>query len=705
MSRRMLLLFTSLTCALSTPAFADSTTTTVVTPTPEAGTAASDAAATQTAKTQPTGNMLDPLTVTGTKTPTPRSEVPASIDVISTEDLERNQPSTLGDILNNLPGVEVEGGPKGSQSQPNIRGFGGTSWGSNRVVMTIDGARQNVGAAHGGSMYTDPDVLKQVEVLKGTGSTLYGSGAIGGVIALTTKSADDYLEDGDTFGFRVKGGFHSVNNEFMTSETIAVRPVDQVDFLGNFTYRNGDDYEGGSGRDIPDTATDIKSGLVKLGINPAEGHRLELTGLIFSDDEDILATDVDNTNREYDAHHDIRKSTATARYTFDSPDTDLVNLQATVYRDDTDIKDEGSNYDRESRADLTTTGFDVFNTAEFETSWASHAFTFGTEYYHDAGEGRVNGEKQSQNPDATQDVVGVYAQYSMKLFDQLTLTPGVRWDYYQTNPEGNEFDDRDDNRVSPKIGVNWQAFDWGSIYGSYSQGYRAPSIRELYITGTHFAIFGPFNNTFVPNPDLKPESTQTWEGGLRLNFDDVVMKGDALRFNAAYYNTQAKNFVDGDVVMDFGTFTFTTTPVNVPRAEIEGAEVSLAYDSDYFFFGGSYSRIRGENQTDDESLTSIPADKLMLSTGGHIPALDLSFGVNHEIAWAQDRVEDETLAVDGYYVMGLFASWAPDDGVLKGVRVDAGIENVLDTEYERFLALEEAPGRDYRLAISYSASF
>jgi len=73
---------------------------------------------------------LNPLTVTGTKSPTPRDAVPATIDVIGPEDLERQQPSTLGDILNDLPGVEVEGGPKGSQSQPNIRGFGGTGWGS-----------------------------------------------------------------------------------------------------------------------------------------------------------------------------------------------------------------------------------------------------------------------------------------------------------------------------------------------------------------------------------------------------------------------------------------------------------------------------------------------------------------------------------------------------------------------------------------------
>lgn len=670
---------------------------------------AQPAQATGPSTTQEGAIILDPLTVTGTKTPTPRSDVPATIDVIDQEDLERSQPSTLGDILNDLPGVEVEGGPKGSQSQPNIRGFGSTGWGSNRVVTTIDGARQNVGAAHGGSMFIDPDVVKQVEVLKGTGSTLYGSGAIGGVLAITTKDAEDFVDVGDTFGFRVKGGYHSVNDEWLSSTTIAVRPIEQVDFLGNFTYRNGDDYQDGSDDTIEYTSTDIQNGLIKLGINPAEGHRLELSGLLFSDDEDILATDVDSfpvPNFEYDAYHQIRKSTATAQYTFDSPDTDLINLQATVYRDDTDIKDNGKGYDRVTKADLTTTGIDIFNTAEFDTGWAQHSFTLGTEFYNDAGEGRINGEKQPQNPDATQDVVGIYAHYSITLFDQLTLVPGVRWDYYSTDPESDEFDDRDDDRVSPKVGINWQPLEWASVYGSYSQGYRAPSIRELYISGTHFGLGGGFNNVFVPNPDLKPETTETWEGGLRLGFDDVVMPNDALRFNAVYFHTDAKNFIDGDVVMEFfPVVILTTTPVNVPRAEIEGTEISLSYDSDYAFFSGGYSRIRGDNKTDDEPLTSIPADKLVLTVGGKIPAIDLLFGVTNEFAWAQDRVPEENLAVDGFHIVNLFASWVPDEGPLAGFRVDAGIENVVDNDYQRYLAFEEAPGRDYRIALSYGMSF
>ncbi|MDQ7246807.1 TonB-dependent hemoglobin/transferrin/lactoferrin family receptor [Dongia sedimenti] len=650
--------------------------------------------------------VLDPLTVTGTKVPTPKSEVPATIDVITQEDLDRLQPMTVGDALDNLPGVEVEGGPKGSQAQPNIRGFGGTGWGTNRVVTTLDGARQDVGAAHGGSMFYDPELIKQVEVLKGTGSTLYGSGAIGGVIALTTKDAADYLEGDDKYGFRTKAGYHSNNTEPMVSQTFAWRPNGFVDFLGNYTWRTSGDYNNGDGDPIKNTSVDVHNGLMKLGINPAEGHRLELSGILFSDDEDITATDVNNANREYAADHRIRKNTESAHYTFDSPTSDLVNLSATVYRDHTEVTDDGKDYDRVSTAELTTTGADIFNTFDFETGWAQHAFTIGTEYYHDAGKGRVNGEKEGQNPDASQDVVGIYAQYRMTFFDQLSITPGVRWDYYATNPEGGDFENRHNDRFSPKVGVDWQPLEWITAFGSYSQGYRAPSIRELYISGTHFAIGGPLNNVFVPNPDLKPESTQTWEGGLRFAFDDVVMEGDGLRINGSYFDTRAKNFIDGSVVMDFIPPTqFTTTPVNVPRAHIRGAEIELAYDSEYAFFSGGWSRIRGDSTGDDAPLTSIPADKLFVTVGAKVPQLDVFFGFTDEYAWAQNRNLDPTLRTDDYNVVGLFAGWAPDEGLLKGFRVDAGIDNVFSKQYQRYLALEDAPGRDYRVALSYGASF
>jgi hypothetical protein len=135
----------------------------------------------------------------------------------------------------------------------------------------------------------------------------------------------------------------------MVSQTFAWKPNGFVDFLGNYTWRNSDDYRNGDHERIANTDVDAHNGLVKLGINPAEGHRLQLSGILFSDDEDILATDVNNANAEYMAWHRIRKNTASAHYTFDSPTSDLVNLSATVYRDQTKVTDTGKDYSRDQQ--------------------------------------------------------------------------------------------------------------------------------------------------------------------------------------------------------------------------------------------------------------------------------------------------------------------------------------------------------------------
>src|SRR3546814_1100075 len=108
------------------------------------------------------------------------------------------------DLLRDMPGVELDGGPRITAVQPSIRGMGGE-----RVLIRIDGARQNFESGHRGRVFLDPEVLERVDVLRGPASTLYGSGAIGGVIDFTTRDASHFLEPGETFGARVGTGYQS----------------------------------------------------------------------------------------------------------------------------------------------------------------------------------------------------------------------------------------------------------------------------------------------------------------------------------------------------------------------------------------------------------------------------------------------------------------------------------------------------------------
>ena len=127
---------------------------------------------------------LETVTVTATKTEHPAFEVAGSVSMVAAETIEAELPQGLNDILKALPSIELFSGPRRLGEEANIRGFS-----DGRIVTTLDGARQNFSIGHQGRFVLEPDLLKQVEVYRGANSALYGSGALGGVIALPPKTS------------------------------------------------------------------------------------------------------------------------------------------------------------------------------------------------------------------------------------------------------------------------------------------------------------------------------------------------------------------------------------------------------------------------------------------------------------------------------------------------------------------------------------
>src|SRR3546814_18837011 len=92
--------------------------------------------------------------------------------------------------------------------------------------------------------------------------------------------------------------------------------------------------------------------------------------------------------------------------------------------------------------------------------------------------------------------------------------------------------------------------DWLMLFSSYGHAFRAPHMDELYLTGTHFEI--PVGagvvNRFVPNPDLDPQRTQTFEFGAGIDVEDVLEDNDRLTLKASHFITWGKDFIDLNVV-------------------------------------------------------------------------------------------------------------------------------------------------------------
>ena len=152
-----------------------------------------------------TGVMqLDAITVNGTKSDRLAIDSPESVSVITLEKIEETIPASVGDLLEDVPGVEMGGGPRGMDEQPSVRGLGG-----NRVVIRIDGVRKNYDAGHRGRGFIDPALLRQVDVVRGPASTIHGAGALSGAIAMETKTASDFLKGDEQFGIRLRQGWLS----------------------------------------------------------------------------------------------------------------------------------------------------------------------------------------------------------------------------------------------------------------------------------------------------------------------------------------------------------------------------------------------------------------------------------------------------------------------------------------------------------------
>ncbi|MGS0725664.1 TonB-dependent receptor plug domain-containing protein, partial [Shewanella sp. 0m-11] len=209
---------------------------------------------------------FDEVLVTATRVSEKASESSRSVAVVTEEQLQESQPASVAQALQNEANVNVTNGPRSSSQGVEIRGLGGQ-----RVLQTIDGARQNANSGHRGTYFMDPELLSSIEVVRGPASSLWGSGAIGGVVAQNTKSASDFLEEEDTFGGYLKQSYDSNGDRVKTSGAIyglSDTSAGNVDWLLNGSYYDSNNIKIGNDKTLENSASEGTSGLAKFGWDP-----------------------------------------------------------------------------------------------------------------------------------------------------------------------------------------------------------------------------------------------------------------------------------------------------------------------------------------------------------------------------------------------------------------------------------------------------
>lgn len=679
--------------------------------------------------------VVDAVTVYGTSNPLPVFDYPGQVTVVDRDALETLAPSSISDALRDVPGLDFAGGPRRTGELPSIRGLSGQN-----VLILLDGARQSFTSAHDGRFFVDPELIGTAEVVRGPASALYGSGAVGGVLAFESVDAADLLADNEVWGARARVGYQSVNEESLASLT-AFTKQGTFDGVASFGIRQSGDIELGTGADLP-SDDDIQTALLKGSYTLTDAltlegswQRFDNTAIEPNNGQGISGTG--NGVLDQDVEKDIITDTFRLGVTYNPLANDWIDFGLTAYQTMSEVEEFDETVPRITVRDIETTGFSIRNASRFDFGGAETTLTVGGDWYKDEQVGT-----DDQNTDGTRggvpngesEFMGVFAQLESVIetpAGQFIVIPGVRFDEFESSSSIAPGQENSDDAISPRIAASFapEGVQWLRVFGSYAEGFRAPSINELYLDGVHFSIPHPvlFNpamgsfvfapNNFIPNPDLVPEETQTIEFGAGVDFKKVFVSSDRFQAKVSYFETEADELINlsVNVVPDATCFappffqpcTFgTSESANVDQAELEGWEGELNYDSDRFFARATFSTIEGTDLSDGSDLGFLTPDRVAVNLGLKLPEWNSLVGarVQHASDFEQ-RVSDGmggfTLQDerDGYVVVDFYATWRPD--LVDGLRLDVGVDNVFDEDYERVFAGVSEPGTNFKIAASW----
>ncbi len=643
-------------------------------------------------------SRLDAVTVTATKTERSIFETSESLTRIELDEIEATQVHKLSDVLRNVPGVSIGAGPRTIAEKPRIRGLGG-----NRVLITLDGARQNFNSGHKGRVFVDTELLKSVEVLRGPGSALYGSGALGGIIAMTTKDAADLLYPDKQYGVRLKSSWQGVNDGLIGTATAfgKLNRLGGLDVLVSGTQRETGDLRLADKEKLSDSAEAQLGGLIKLGWSLVPGHSMSFSrqynyhrGEVPAQSDSLTSATAVLTDRETELSLD-RLS-----YRID-PIHPLIDLHTFVYHNRQDILEKRIGTDgRLDSIDFTTSGVDIRNSSRILRTGRTHRLSYGVEYYQDEMASRKGQAPNLAFPDAISRYSGVYVQDEIS-FDgrsrHFVAIPGVRYDHYRSQSEfgvGGTQDESSNTALSPKLGMIFSLNKNTNLTFNYAQSFRSPNFQELYISGAHFGA-----NNFVPNPDLKPEELKNGvEFGIKWKNSTRVVGEDGLSIEGqlSLYQNEYDNFIDSIVT------TTVTTFDNISSARIRGLEwqTQLSWPGSRLKLYSTVTIARGDNLTKDQPLSGIPGHSWAMGLEKNFSHRSLSARLQATWNQRQDRVITGQPETPGYSTYDFYVNWWPVVHGIDDLQVSVALENLFDKAYTPHLASLPAVGRGAKVSAS-----
>ncbi len=559
----------------------------------------------ETAEPQSAVDTILEEIVVGAGVPKVAIDTPQAVTVLDQEAIDDRQASTVGDVLRDIPGVSVIGSDRIAGQSFNIRGIGGLAAADeSKIIVTVDGAVKFYEQYRLGSFFSEPELYKRVEVLRGpASSTLYGAGAIGGVINFTTKDGRDFLKDGKSAAVRLKGSYDSNVDGFLGSVIAAYAFNERTDILISGNFRRAGEYKNGEGTSIPGSDFSSLSGLAKIthrfGENDEQSIRLSYQRWQ-SDADDTAYSQTGTVDAFGEVDRDITDQTFAFHYENPASGNPFLNLKLNITYSDTSVEQTNAEFARfgsmwsDSEYAYRTWSGKLENTFEQTGDSFRNYLTLGTQISHQTRVAETVRGSLGFHPEGTDTKYGFFLQNEFIWNDKLTITPGARVDFVSLDPDSSiaGASSKEDVAFSPKLAVLYQFNETFGVFGSVAHTERVPTLDELFSTS------GPGRSSYPggrsASLDLDKETSNNFEAGFTVSTYGLATGSDSLQFKGTGYYNDLKDMISTNP--DRRNRSAVPYYVNIDKAEIYGFELEAAYDSDYVFGSLALNAIRGLDQ-------------------------------------------------------------------------------------------------------------
>jgi len=602
---------------------------------------------------------LEPVVITASRIEEPVSEVPASIDVITSHDIEVKQGLTFDEALRGVSGL-------------NINTFGGADpWSGvylrgadrNQSLIMIDGIKINPpysqDPAIGGLLLNNVD---RIEVIKGSYSALYGSEAIGGVVNIITQERPGLT-------YALSGGTHTTYH-------------DRVSYGGRYNetaYALG--YERLSTEGFQFSGpywNNSFQGKLSLPLTPNSSLQLSTYYWDWKKYDHTVCCEVDTSFNIFfvlDKDSNVREDNWLNSIQLSQYPSDQWDYSIRLSSYNTDLHSENSldpvTADRPFPLEIDSdiqSDRDAFEMQHNFHYSESNVVSMGFQYTWERVRKKEFGNLDSfgmgpllAQPDVNGKRISkaIYLQNLFKIKKQFSLTAGARFE----NGPGFE------NKLIPKVSALYHfPSTHTTISASYGFGVRAPSLEELY-------------HPVGGNPDLEPEKSVSLEAGIKQSFLD-----ERVGLEVTGFKLRLKDLID------WSSDPSVITYVNIGRAEITGAEAALRWEiTEKLHSRIGYTRLVTENEDTGEELAFRPDYRWTLDAI-YTPVRRLTLDLNAEFVGESFNPHDFLIGLDGnalsdtvasHRIVNMAAAYrvADRDPLLGALDFTLKLNNIFDEEY------------------------